>query len=102
MKRTIEQAFTVPFQYQVCFSKHIFDKRNALLAGLLNNGKRAKVFFVIDEGVLNANPGLLGEIKAYAIAFDKDFILCAEPLVVPGGEQAKNDREYFQIGRAHV
>ena len=96
MKRTIEQTFTVSFQYQVCFSEHIFDKGNTLLAGLLHNSKRAKVFIVIDEGVLNANPGLLAEIKEYANAFEKDFVLCAEPLIVPGGEQAKNNREYFR------
>ena len=96
MKRSIEQTFAVPFQYRVCFTEHIFDRKNTLLAGLLNNGKRAKVFIVIDEGVLTANPELLEEIKEYAAAFEKDFALCADPLVVPGGEQAKNDREYFR------
>ena len=50
MRKIIEQAFTVPFRYQVCFTENIFDRNNGTLARLLNNGKKAKAFFVVDEG----------------------------------------------------
>lgn len=96
MEKTIEQTFTVPFQYKVCFSENIFNKENKLLATLLNNGKKSKVFFVVDEGVVEAHPAVLTQIKEYAATYGNDFILCAQPLVVPGGEQAKNEQQYFR------
>lgn len=96
MKKIIEQAFSVPFTYQVCFTENVFDKNNSTLARLLNNGKKAKAFFVVDEGVVEAHPDLLRRIQSYSEAFKKDFILCAAPLVIPGGEKAKNEKEYLQ------
>lgn len=96
MEKIIEQTFTVPFQYKVCFSENIFDKENQLLAKLLNNGKKSKVFFVIDEGVVDSHPNLLTRINDYSAAFKEDFILCAQPLIVPGGEQAKNEQHFFR------
>ncbi len=91
MIQKIEQAFVVPFRYQVCFLEGVFDLENDLLAGFLNNGKKAKAFFVIDSGVAEAFPNLLVDIEAYAAHFSDHFMLCAAPLVIPGGEQAKND-----------
>src|SRR5690554_4620339 len=96
MERIIEQAFTVPFTYQVCFTENIFDPSNTTLAKLLNNGKKAKAFFVIDQGVAEAHPELLAQIKVYSGIFKEDFVLCADPLIVPGGERAKNEQEYFR------
>lgn len=96
MKRIIEQTFIVPFKYQVCFTENTFDRENAILAKLLNNGKKAKAFFVIDQGVVDTHPQLLEQIKSYSEAYKEDFILCADPLVVPGGERAKNEQEHFR------
>ena len=96
MKRIIKQAFTVPFTYQVCFTENIFDRDNATLAKLLNKDKKAKAFFVIDQGVVDAHPDLPDQIKSYSESFKEDFTLCADPLIVPGGEQAKNEQEHFR------
>jgi 3-dehydroquinate synthase len=96
MKKIIEQAFTVPFRYQVCFTENVFDRSNDTLARLLNNGKKAKAFFVVDEGVVDAHPDLLGKIKSYSESFSTDFTVCADPLIVPGGEKAKNEQEHFR------
>jgi 3-dehydroquinate synthase len=92
MKKIIEQRFTVSFNYQVCFTTGILDKGNSLLARMLNNGKgRTRVFFVIDNGVAENHPQIVQKIITYAASFEKDFSLCAEPLLVPGGEKSKND-----------
>lgn len=96
MKKIIDQAFSVPFTYQVCFTENIFDRANRTLADLLNNGKKAKAYFVVDEGVATAHPGLIEQIKSYSEHFKSDFTLCAEPLIVPGGEKAKNEQQYFR------
>ncbi|MEX2595274.1 MAG: 3-dehydroquinate synthase [Anditalea sp.] len=96
MEKTIEQAFAVPFHYRVCFSENIFEEENTLLAKLLGKEKKPKIFVVIDGGVVKAHPGLINQIKVYATAFEEDFTLCAEPMIVPGGEQAKNEQHHFR------
>ncbi|SMD41580.1 3-dehydroquinate synthase [Aquiflexum balticum DSM 16537] len=96
MEKIIEQAFAVPFRYQVCFLEGIFDLTNPLLANFLDNGKKAKAFFVVDNGVSNAFPDLLKDIRDYADAYQDKFILSAEPLIVEGGEISKNDEATFK------
>jgi 3-dehydroquinate synthase len=96
MKRIIEQSFSVPYTYQVIFSENIFDVEENTLARLLDNGKGGKAYFVVDKGVYDTHPGLIDQIKAYAAVYSDQFKLCAEPLIVPGGEASKNDPQYYE------
>ena len=96
MEKIIEQTFSVPFRCQVCFLEGVFEKKNPLLANFLDNGKKAKAFFVVDNGVANAFPNLLKDIRNYADAYQDKFILSAEPLIVEGGEISKNDEATFK------
>ncbi|MCS4436076.1 3-dehydroquinate synthase [Aquiflexum gelatinilyticum] len=96
MEKIIEQTFTVPFRYQVCFLEGIFNVNNPMLADFLDNGKKAKAFFVVDSGVSDAFPNLLNDITEYAKAYENKFLLNSEPLVVPGGEISKNDEPIFK------
>jgi 3-dehydroquinate synthase len=101
MNISIEQAFTVPFRYQVCFSEGIFEPSNTLLVDLLAKDRKSKVFFVIDSGVAEAHPSLVSAIQTYSAAHSDRFILCASPLIVKGGEASKNDpSSYEQIVEA--
>ncbi len=96
MKRIIEQTFAVPYTYPVIFSENIFSVGDQTLADLLDNGKGGKAFFVIDSGVSDSHPELISQVKAYATAHQEKFNLCAEPLIVPGGEASKNDPQYYE------
>lgn len=96
MEKIIEQSFSVPFRYQVCFLEGIFNVNNPLLADFLDNGKKAKAFFVIDSGVAEAFPYLLHDIRNYAKTYENRFLLNSEPLIVPGGEISKNDETIFK------
>ncbi|MCL6261373.1 3-dehydroquinate synthase [Aquiflexum sp. TKW24L] len=96
MEKIIEQTFTVPFRYQVCFLEGIFNVNNPMLADFLDNGKKAKAFFVVDSGVADAFPNLLNEITDYAKAYENKFLLSTAPLVVEGGEISKNDETIFK------
>ena len=91
MKDTIEQRFSVTFNYQVRFTQDAFHIDNFSFAELFPKGKTAKAFFVIDQGVIDAHPKLVDEIKNYAAAYSNRFSICAAPLIVPGGEPAKNN-----------
>ncbi|SHM38728.1 3-dehydroquinate synthase [Cyclobacterium lianum] len=94
--KSIEQTFSVPFRYQVFFTKSLFSTSNELFAQLVKGDKLPKVYFVLDEGLVRHHPNLITEIEAYAQANADTFTLCASPLVVPGGEYIKNDQRYFQ------
>jgi 3-dehydroquinate synthase len=94
--KPIQQIFSVPFEYTIHFTEDIFDIVNPLFLQVVKDPRASKVFFVIDEGVALAHPSLISEIKNYAEAHAPEFNLCADPLVVPGGEQVKNNRQYVE------
>lgn len=94
--KSIQQKFSVPYKYTVHFTEEIFSLNNTLFATTVKNFGAAKVFFVIDEGVATAHPSLCDDIINYAETYSQDFILCATPLIVPGGEDVKNDKRYVE------
>lgn len=104
MKKPIQQTFSVPFRYQVHFTEDIFHTGNTLFSEIVRSQHRPKVFFVIDEGVHHTHPHLQEQIRQYATIYKDRFKLSAEPLIVPGGEQVKNDPQYFQqiLDATHV
>lgn len=96
MNTILQQSFSVSFQYPVCFTEDLFSLENPILVDVFEKGKSVKTFFVIDSGVAEAFPDLISKIKSYATNFKDHFFLCAEPLIVPGGEDCKNDPDVYQ------
>ena len=94
--KSLSQSFSVAFHYQVHFTQRLFDVENSLLKEVFLKGTPAKLFFVVDQGVAEAHPQLLAEIRSYTDAHSNSLALFADPLVVPGGEAAKNDTKYLQ------
>lgn len=94
--KSLEQVFSVPFNYQVYFTENLFNPENELLSEVVRGSRIPKVFFVLDEGVVTASQHLVDDILTYAEKHKDIFTLCAAPLVVPGGEQIKNDQHHFQ------
>ncbi|TDK45364.1 3-dehydroquinate synthase [Algoriphagus formosus] len=101
MNTILQQSFSVSFQYPVCFTEDLFSFANTQFVDVLEKGKLVKTYFVIDSGVSEAFPDLISKIKSYATHFKDRFFLCAEPLIVPGGEVCKNDpKVYHQVVEA--
>src|SRR5690606_29393675 len=98
MNNKIAQNFTVDFSYPVVFTENIFSPKNTLLRDLLRSGEgtKAKVVFVVDGGLDEANPSLCMEIERYFGAVDCDAQLAFSPLIVQGGEAVKNDLKEFE------
>lgn len=92
---TIEQRFTVPYRYLVHLTEDAFAPENDLLARTLgaDSSRRPRALVAIDRGVLAARPDLAARIDAYAQAHGLD--LADSPLVLPGGEAAKNDPRHL-------
>lgn len=96
MNTILEQTFSVPFRYPVCFTEDLFDPRNPILADVLRGERVPKVLFVIDSGVADTHPDLIRQVKNYAEAHMGVFTLATEPMVVMGGEACKNDETLYQ------
>jgi len=131
--KVIRERFSVSFAYPVHFTRRVFAKGNALLASILCSGEpvarlaqhssaatpppgaqhssaattQRRVLLVIDSGVADATPPLMKEISDYFHAHRDRITLAAPPLIVPGGEHAKNGwggvREIMtRAGGAHL
>jgi len=90
----IEQRFEVGFTYRVFFTRDVFARSNALLANAIENtipGQPSRVLFIVDDGVSRAHPGVRQAIDEYCDAYASAIVLAGPVLIVPGGEQLKND-----------
>ena len=93
----LKQSFSVKFEYNVYFTSSLFDTGNTTLSSFFKSRPSdalKKIYFVIDQGVADAHPGLTANIKTF-FASQTDIQLIDEILTVPGGEAAKNDTALF-------
>lgn len=92
----IQQTFQVTYNYTVHFTENLFSLRNSLLRDVIASGGAGtrKVFFVVDHHVAEALPSLTADIKKYTAHYADTLQLAADSLIIPGGEQCKNDPSY--------
>ena len=91
---SLRQHFTVSFQYEVHFTADLFNPDNSLLADVLaadGNEVPRKIMVIVDDGLLKHHPHLLSQIEAYSSQHSQTMRLTCAPVLVPGGEAAKND-----------
>ncbi len=91
---TYRQNFAVDFEYPVHFTSGVFDTDNHLLAETLDRfdeGRRHRAAVVVDAGLVESQRNLIGRIKEYFHHHSDEVELITEPMIVPGGESAKND-----------
>ena len=102
----ISQEFRVSFRYPVHFTRGVFQTTNPVLQSVLGHEQPprvADVVAVVDAGVADAHPGLTAAIEAYAAHYPQSMRLTAPVLVVPGGEEVKNNPRHLEaiLGRIH-
>lgn len=88
------QRIAVPFDYPVYFTRDAFSPGNRdLLDAIVRKepDRRHRLLVVVDDGVATATPALPARVAAYVDAHAERLVLAASPLVVAGGEAAKND-----------
>ncbi len=93
------QRFSVPYEYPVAFTRGLLRPENGLLADVLARRepeKRHRCLFVIDSGIMAADPGLEARVTAYAEAHAGRIELVAEPVRVPGGERVKTELTHIE------
>ncbi|MEM9219774.1 MAG: 3-dehydroquinate synthase [Cyanobacteria bacterium P01_F01_bin.150] len=96
---SIQQTFSVPFQYQVHFTHGLFQIHNPLLADVIDASSShnpfssgpKKIMVIIDGGIAKPDQKLLQQITDYASYHSDRITLTQAPVLVPGGEASKND-----------
>jgi 3-dehydroquinate synthase len=78
----------------------VFEASNRLLRDiLLGTSPRAAALVVVDEGLALAQPGLTQRIADYFAAGEGRLHLVCPPLIIEGGERAKNS--YLHVSEIH-
>ncbi len=88
------QRFTIGYEYPVHFTERVFDPANPVLVEVLARHepeRRHRCVVFVDDGVLDARPGLVEEIVGYARHHATRMELVAAPFPVPGGERVKSE-----------
>lgn len=106
----ITQVFTARYTYEVCFTRSVFDPRNSVLArsvARLAPDRCHALTVFIDEGVAASWPELALQIESYVAVHAEQLRLSGAPMVVPGGEPCKSDRQilhtlYRRLHDGHV
>jgi 3-dehydroquinate synthase len=101
---SIQQRFSVTYEYPVVFTERMFDSSNATLESALciRERKRHRALCVVDEGVWNSWPELGADLEAYARNHSDVLQWAAPPLVVPGGEQSKQGDRVLDMVHARM
>jgi 3-dehydroquinate synthase len=91
--RVLKQSFTVNYNYDVYFTKGLFNIDNPIFQSVIKKqaGGPAKFIVIMDERIELSNPTLTQDIINYANAHKSVLTLCDKPMKVPGGEAIKND-----------
>jgi 3-dehydroquinate synthase len=94
--KPIVQEFAVRYQYHVHFTTHVFAPDNLVLAEILRTAGqgRHKVLCIVDEGLAAQMPGLVHRILTYHGRHKDVMKAVCPPLLIPGGEMAKNSLQY--------
>jgi len=96
----LQQSFAVRFSYTTFFTEELFDPGNPIFANFFSSStddkSTKKILFVLDSGVVNAQPALPEAIRQYFAQTAASVTLVPELLTVPGGEAAKNDPELVE------
>jgi 3-dehydroquinate synthase len=95
----VDQQFLVTFRYPVHFTRGVFAASNPLLRNVItsrSDRKPTDFVVMVDDGVVRHHEQLLGEIDVYARIDGDGLRMTAPTLVLPGGEDVKNDRRHLE------
>ncbi|MGC8886852.1 MAG: 3-dehydroquinate synthase [Verrucomicrobiia bacterium] len=88
----IESRFSIKFSHRVFFTENVFSQKNKVLKNILNSfDAQSKALFIIDESVAAHYKNLFSDIENYFRTNQLKTALIDEPILLPGGEQVKNN-----------
>jgi len=101
----IERTIQVSYRHRVYFTHGVFSAANDLLKQVLaleKSNSLVKALVVVDETLAQSQAGLVDDIAAYFARHESELKLVCAPMIIEGGERAKNS--YFHVSeiQSHV
>src|SRR5262245_61774164 len=93
----LPDTISVPFDYELYFTERVFALDNDTLLSALTRRepcRRQRFVVTLDEQVARSWPHLVDDIAAYAEHHGERLELGAPPVLIAGGEDAKNHPEH--------
>lgn len=98
--KKIRSEFQVPYRYDVFFTNNLFSIENPIFANFMEKetigNRNRKLLILLDEGFLLHHKTIENEIQNYFQTRLPQIQLIPEILVVPGGEESKNQSKYWE------
>jgi len=97
--QSLKQCVRVTFNYDVHFTRGLFELNNPLLAQVIATDRETtpkKVVAVVDGGLLKYHDDLLKKLSVYAQSYGDILTLSSEPIIVSGGETVKNEPIFIE------
>jgi 3-dehydroquinate synthase len=103
----IQRSIQVNWQLRVFFTEDVFAPDNLILKKALADTAPRKVLVVLEDSVAQTQPNLSPQIENYFSAHAEKLQLVCPPIVIEGGERAKNSDKFVaqihsQIDRRHI
>ena len=103
----IQRQIQVGWQLRVFFTEDVFNLDNPVLKDALADAPQRKALAVLEDSLAQALPGLEARIERYFSSHTNRLQLVRSPLLVCGGERAKNSLTLVtdilsQIDRHHI
>ncbi|MCC6906750.1 MAG: 3-dehydroquinate synthase [Phycisphaerales bacterium] len=101
----VDAHFSTDWCFRLRFTFDALSPANSLLADAFDIDsalRRARVLAFVDQGLADVSPSVVDRIAAYAEAHSDRLELVGRPVLIPGGERAKNDRAIFDRAVAAI
>jgi 3-dehydroquinate synthase len=103
----LERSIQVNWQLRVFFTEDVFAPSNLTLKTALADAAPRKALVVLEDSLALAQPNLSRQIENYFSAHAKKLQLVYPPILLEGGERAKNSEKsvakiHSQIDRHHI
>ncbi len=101
----LEKTIQVSYRHQVYFTEAVFALENPLLRDVLSNdrpGLLRKALVVLDEALANAQPEIARQVQEYFSRHGDVLKLVFPPMVIEGGERAKNSFFHVSEIQSHI
>ena len=86
----IQRSIQVNWQLRVFFTEDVFAPDNLILKNALADAAPRKVLVVLEDSLAHAQPDLSRQIENYFSAHAEQLQLVCPPILIAGGERAKN------------
>ena len=98
----IQRSIQVGWSLRVFFTEDVFAPLNSVLKDALADSTSRKIIVVLENSLALAQPDISRQIENYFSAHAEKLQLVSPPILVEGGERAKNSNKFVTEIHSHI